>query len=105
MLCHEHETDEQQQDSHERHIRLPVASLDDGTAGLVVMFYLLFISTVFIGTILGAFFIVIQYGFVVFVAVVVAVFGLCIVAAVVTSAVAQEKTLMEAKTKINRCVC
>ena len=78
--------------------------MSDDTAGLMVMLYLLFISTLFISTLIGGLFIVIQYGFVVLVAVVVVVFCMFVVAAVVMNAVAQEKTLMRAKTKINRCV-
>lgn len=129
MLCHEYalqETDEQEDDSHDRDIRHPMANtnsnansnnntftttnegsarMSDDTAGLMVMFYLLFISTSFIGTILGGFFIAIRYGFVVLTAVTVAIFGMFVVVVVLMNAVAQEKSLMRATKKIQRCVC
>ena len=120
MLCHEYtlqETNEQEHDSHDRDIRHPMANTNtitttnegtartsDNTAGLMVMLYLLFISPLFIGTILGGFFIAIYYGFVVLIAVIVAIFGMLVVVVVLMSAVAQEKSLMRATKKIQRCV-
>ena len=80
---------------------------DDGmgdAAALLVMLYLLFVSTLLVGALVIGFFLVIQYGFVVLVAVCTAVFGLLIVGATVTSMITRDAKLRKARGKIKRCV-
>ncbi len=73
-------------------------------AALLVMLYLLFISTLLVGAIVLGFVVVFQYGFVVLIAVCVAVFGMLIVAATVTSVITRDAKLRKARGKIKRCV-
>lgn len=73
-------------------------------AALFVMLYLLFIFGLIVIAILIGLFVVIQYGFVVLVAVCAAVFGMLIVAVTLMSVITRDAKLSQARGKIKRYV-
>mmetsp|Transcript_6005 Transcript_6005/g.10722 ORF Transcript_6005/g.10722 Transcript_6005/m.10722 type:complete len:244 (+) Transcript_6005:117-848(+) len=70
------------------------------TAALLVMLYLLFISTLLVGAVAMGFLVVVKYGVVVLVAVSVVVFAMSIVAATLTSVITRDTKLRKARSKI-----
>ena len=77
--------------------------MGDGVA-LLVMLYLLLISTLSVGAIAIGFFVVVRYGFIVLVAACTAVFAMIIVGATLMSVVTRDASLSKARTRIKRYV-
>eukprot|EP00581_Thalassiosira_minuscula_P017964 CAMPEP_0183730778 /NCGR_PEP_ID=MMETSP0737-20130205/33661_1 /TAXON_ID=385413 /ORGANISM="Thalassiosira miniscula, Strain CCMP1093" /LENGTH=262 /DNA_ID=CAMNT_0025963359 /DNA_START=197 /DNA_END=985 /DNA_ORIENTATION=+ len=87
----------------EEHIMQPSGNNADGmgdAAALLVMIYLLFIAALIGGAIFLGLFVVVQYGFVIFIAVSSALFGMTIVGATVMSVITRDAKLRRARSKI-----